>query len=166
MPRYSTLEEPVLEFAFAVTLKFTRVQALHDLPSGGWRSAVYVDSGEFAGPRIKGRAVPNSGGDYAYFRPDDTAVFDARYMLEEEDGTLIYMQNRGYLWGRRPDTMQRLRKFAFEGGKPVPHSHYYLRASPTFETPKGKHDWLARHVFVGVGERRADGNHVRYFAVT
>jgi hypothetical protein len=166
MPRYSTLEEPVLEFAFAITLRFTRVSAILDTPAGGWRSGVYVDSGEVDGPRLKGRAVPNSGGDYAYFRPDDTAVFDARYMLEADDGTLIYMQNRGYLWGRRPDTMQRLRQFAFEGGKPVPHSQYYLRATPTFETPKGKHDWLARHVFVGIGERRADGNHVRYFVVT
>jgi hypothetical protein len=43
---------------------------------------------------------------------------------------------------------------------------YYLRAQPTFETPKGKHDWLTRHVFVGIGERTPDGNLVRYYAVT
>ena len=61
--------------------------------------------------------MPNSGGDYAYFRPDDTAVFDARYMLEEEDGTLILLRNRGFLWGRQPDTMQRLRDWAFGGGR-------------------------------------------------
>jgi len=164
--RFSTLEQPHLEFAFACTLRFTRVQIIPDLPTGGVRSAVYVDGGEFEGPKLKGRAVPNSGGDYAYFRPDDTAVFDARYMLEEADGTIIYLQNRGYLWGRRPDTMQRLRKWAFEGGRPVPHAHYYLRAQPSFETSKGKHDWLTRHVFIGVGERRAQGNHVRYYAVT
>ena len=43
---------------------------------------------------------------------------------------------------------------------------YYLRAQPTFETPVGKHDWLTRHVFVGVGERRPDGNPVSYYALT
>ena len=86
---------------------------------GGWRSAVYVDSGEIDGPRMKGRAVPNSGGDYAHFRPDDTAVFDARYMLETDDGVTIYMQNKGFLWGRHPDTMTRLRDWAFNGGAPV-----------------------------------------------
>ncbi|MBC7985957.1 MAG: DUF3237 domain-containing protein [Sphingomonadaceae bacterium] len=163
---FSTLESPHLEFAFACTLKFTRIQTIPDTPSGGMRTAVYVDEGRFEGPRLRGRAVPNSGGDYAYFRPDDTAAFDARYMLEEEDGTLILMRNRGFLWGRAPDAMERLRKWAFEGGEPVPHADYYLRAQPSFECPRGKHDWLTRHVFIGVGERRADGNHVRYYALT
>jgi Protein of unknown function (DUF3237) len=162
----STMAQPQLEFAFECRLKFTRVQAVPDLPSGGFRSAVYVDEGHFEGPRLKGRAVPNSGGDYALFRPDDTAVFDARYMFEEEDGTLIYVQNRGFLWGRQPDTMTRLRQWAFEGGAAVPHADYYLRAQPSFETSKGKHDWLTRHVFIGVGERKPDGNLIRYYALT
>ncbi|MBC2777080.1 DUF3237 domain-containing protein [Parasphingopyxis marina] len=162
----STLGNPHLEFAFECTLKFTRVQTIPDTPNGGMRSAVYVDEGHFEGPRLKGKAVPNSGGDYAYFRPDDTAVFDARYMLEEEDGSLILMRNRGYLWGREADTMDRLRHWAFEGGEPVAHADYYLRAQPSFETSAGKHDWLMKHVFIGVGERRADGNFVRYFALT
>ncbi len=131
---FSTLDSPHLEFAFELTLKFTRVQTIPDVPTGGVRSAVYVDEGVFSGPRLRGKAVPNSGGDYAFFRPDDTAVFDARYMLEEEDGTLILIQNRGFLWGRHPDTMQKLRAWAFQGGPPVPHQDYYLRAQTTFET--------------------------------
>ncbi|MEO0031865.1 MAG: hypothetical protein RIS94_1623, partial [Pseudomonadota bacterium] len=94
------------------------------------------------------------------------AHLDARYVLEEDDGTLIYMQNKGFLWGREPGVMDRLRAWAFAGGDPVPHAEYYLRAQPTFETSKGKHDWLTRHVFIGVGERRPDGNHVRYYALT
>ena len=163
---FSTLDNPRLEFALEVTLKFTRHNSIPNTPMGGMRSAVYVDEGVFEGPALKGRAVPNSGGDYAYFRPDDTAVFDARYMLEEDDGTLILLNNRGFLWGRKPDTMERLRDWAFKGGEPVAHADYYLRAQPTFETPVGKHDWLTRHVFVGVGERRPDGNHVRYYALT
>ena len=31
------------------------------------------------------------------------------------------LRNRGFLWGRQPDTMQRLREWAFKGGEPVPH---------------------------------------------
>jgi len=163
---YSTLDNPHLEFVMAVTLKFTRVQTVPDIPTGGMRSAVYVDSGVFEGPRLKGVVTPNSGGDYAHFRPDDTAILDARYMLEVDDGTLILMHNKGFLWGRKPDAMTRLRQWAFEGGEPVPHADYYLRAAPTFDVPRGKHDWLTRHVIVGVGERRPDGNHVRYYALT
>ena len=148
---YSTLDHPHLEFAFECRLKFTRVLAVPNVHNGGFRSAVLVDEGTFAGP---------------HFRADDTAVFDARYLLEVDDGTLIYMQNRGFLWGRTPDAMTRLRAWAFEGGPAVAHEDYYLRAQPTFETSRGTHDWLTRHVFVGIGERRPDGNFVRYFAVT
>ena len=107
---------PRLEFAFEVRLRFTRVQNIAAMPTGAGRGAVYVDSGEFSGPDIRGKAVPNSGGDYALFRPDGVLQFDARYMLQEVDGTLILMQNRGYLWGRRADTMQKLRDMAFAGG--------------------------------------------------
>jgi hypothetical protein len=155
----------MLEFAFELRLHFTRVQNIASMPTGAGRGAVYVDSGEFNGPQLRGKAVPNSGGDYALFRPDGVLSFDARYMLQEEDGTLILMQNRGFLWGRNPDTMQRLREMAFAGGQAVDPGEYYLRAAPTFEVETGKHDWLMRHVFIGVGERKADGNLVRYFKV-
>jgi hypothetical protein len=163
---FSTMDTPRLEFAFECRLMFTRVFTVPGVPSGGFRSAVLVDEGHFSGPAITGRAIPGSGGDYAHFRDDGTAVFDARYLLEVDDGTVIYMQNRGFLWGRKPDGMARLRAWAFEGGPPVAHEDYYLRAQPTFETPKGKHDWMTRHVFVGVGERKPDGNFVRYYALT
>jgi Protein of unknown function (DUF3237) len=157
---------PRLEFVFEIRLRFTRVQMIPGMPSGAMRGAVYVDSGEIRGPRLNGRAVPNSGGDYALFRPDEVVSFDARYMLEADDGTLILMQNRGHLWGRNPDTMQKLRDMAFKGGPIVDPSEYYLRSTPSFEVAAGKHDWLMRHVFVGMGERRTDGNFVRYFVVT
>jgi hypothetical protein len=104
-----------------------------DIPSGGMRSAVYVDEGTFEGPRLKGRAVPNSGGDYALFRPDDTACFDARYMLEEEDGTLIYMQNKGFLWGREPGVMDRLRQWAFAGAIRCPMPNTTCAPSPALK---------------------------------
>ena len=161
----STMDQPRFEFAMEVRLRFTRVQQITKLPTGGIRSAVYVDSGEFFGPKLKGKAVPNSGGDYALFRPDDVAVFDARYMLQEDDGTLIMLYNKGFLWGRKPDTMARLRDWAFNNGTPVPHEEYYLRGNPTFECPVGKHDWLTKHVFIGVGERKAHGNLLRYYAL-
>jgi hypothetical protein len=164
-PEVSEPHAPRLEFAFECRLRFTRFQLIPDMPTGAGRGAVYVDSGEFEGPRIRGKAVPNSGGDYALFRPDGVLSFDAHYMLEADDGTLIMLHNRGYLWGRRPDTMDKLRKMVFEGGPALPTAEYYLRAFPTFEVATGPHDWLTRHVFVGVGERKADGNLIRYYAL-
>jgi len=165
-PPYSALDNPRMEFVVEVRLQFPEVYSMAPVPRGGMRSAVLVKGGTFEGPHLKGRAIPGSGGDYAYFRPDDVACFDARYLLEEEDGTVILLENKGHLWGRKPDTMQRLRDWAFANGDPVAHEEYYLRSSTTFECPVGKHDWLTKHVFIGVGERKSDGNRLRYYALT
>lgn len=162
---YSEFENPKLEFVFEIDLNFTRTQNINDMPTGAGRGAVYLDSGTISGPRLNGTAVPNSGGDYALFRPDDVLSFDARYMLQENDGTLIMIHNKGYLWGRYADTMTKIRAWIFENGPVVPESDYYLRAFPTFEVEKGKHDWLMRHVIVGIGKRKEAGNIVRYYAL-
>ncbi len=162
---FSTIDNPRMEFVMEVRLQFPEVYTMAPIPTGGARTAVLVKGGTFEGPNLKGRAVPGSGGDYAYFRPDDVACFDAKYLLEEDDGTMILLTNRGHLWGRKPDTMQRLRDWAFNNGEPVAHEDYYLRSSPTFECEVGKHDWLTKHVFIGVGERRSDGNLLRYYAL-
>lgn len=161
----SAFEQPKLEYVFEVDLDFTRVQNIDSMPTGAGRGAVYVDSGRFRGPKLNGHVVPNSGGDYALFRPDGVLAFDARYMLEEEDGTLILLHNKGYLWGRYEDTMDKIRAWIFDGGPVVPESDYYLRAYPTFEVESGPHDWLMRYVIVGVGKRKEHGNVVRYYAL-
>jgi|SRR5579862_3071988 hypothetical protein len=161
----STPTEARLEFVFQVRLHFTRVQNIQNMPSGAGRGAVYLDSGTVEGPRLSGTVVPGSGGDWALFRPDGVLATDARYMLQANDGTLILMHNRGYLWGRRADVMPRIRAWIFEGGPAVDHSEYYLRAFPTFEVETGPYDWLTRHVIIGIGERKGDGNLIRYHAV-
>ena len=163
---FSELDNPRLELVMEVRLAFPGGYTMAPLPGGGMRTAVLVQSGTFEGPLLKGRAVPGSGGDYAYWRGDEVADLDARYLLEEDDGTAIMLQNRGLLRGSKPESMKRLRAWAFEGGDPVPHEEYYLRSQTTFECAAGKHDWLTKHVFIGVGERRSDGNRLRYYALT
>ena len=74
----STFENPKLEFVFEIDLNFTRTQNINNMPTGAGRGAVYLDSGTIKGPRLNGKAIPNSGGDYALFRPDD--VLSAREM--------------------------------------------------------------------------------------
>ena len=162
---YSTVDNPRLELVMEVRLAFPEVYTMAPLPGGGMRTAVLVQGGTFEGPLLKGKAVPGSGGDYAYWRGDDVAALDARYLLEEDDGTAIMLQNRGFLWGRKPDTVKRLRDWAFHGGA----FEGCLAAQVVFlvrhRVAAGKHDWLTKHVFVGVGERRSDGNLLRYYAL-
>lgn len=162
---YSSFDNPKLEFVFEIDLNFTRTHNINNMPTGAGRGAVYLDSGTVKGPRLNGIALPDSGGDWALFRPDDVLSFDARYMLQADDGTLILLRNNGYLWGRHPDTMAKIRAWIFENGPVVPESDYYLRANPTFEVERGKHDWLMRHVIIGIGRRKEAGNILRYYAL-
>jgi hypothetical protein len=152
---------PKLEFAFESRLTLKPRLRIDDLPMGGARLSVPVGEGTFEGPRLKGR-VMSEGGEWPHVRTDDVFCFDARYFLEEEDGTIIYLQNRGYRWGS-PEVMERLWKLT--PGDVVTPFEYYFRCTPTFECAPGKHDWLTKHVFIGVGARFEDGNRIRYFSV-
>lgn len=153
---------PTLEFAMQVTLRLRKPRLeIRDLPAGGNRLAVVIESGSFEGPALRGEVLPG-GGEWPHVRPDGVFSFDARYHLREADGTLIYLQNKGYRHAS-PEVMERL--FALRPGDVVSPSEYYFRCTPTFETAPGRHDWLARHVFVGVGERMEEGNRITYYKV-
>jgi Protein of unknown function (DUF3237) len=159
--------EPRLEFAFEVRLKFERHPRIHNIPIGGSRGYVGVESGTFSGPNISGKAIPYSGGDYSHARPDGVTSFDARYLLEEDDGTRILLNNHGYLWFRDEEAARTWGEITDgkRDGKAVDPSKYYFRTFPTFEAPVGKHDWLTKTVIVGSGARELDGNVIRYYKV-
>jgi hypothetical protein len=137
------------------------------LPRGGDRGYVGVEGGIFEGPNIKGKVVANSGGDYAYFRPDGVTQFEAFYILEEDDGTRILLNNHGYSWFRSVEAEKEWK--AIESGeaegRAINPEGYYMRVHPTFEVSKGKHDWLTRTVIVGSGARELGGNVIRYYKV-
>jgi hypothetical protein len=151
---------PNLEFAFAVQIEL--MPALYpagEQPRGGKRVFVGIANGTFAGPDIKGTVVAGSGGDYADSRKDGVIDFDARYILREDDGTLIYLQNRGFRWGSEDVIARQKRQ------EPVDASEYYMRVAPKFEVEAGKHDWLNKYVFIGIGDKIPRGNIIRYFKV-
>jgi hypothetical protein len=148
-----------LEFAFRIRMELGIRQTIGELPSGSVRGFVSAAGGTVEGPRLNGRVVPNSGGDWALYRPDNTVQFSARYMLEADDGTQIYMQNTGYRHAS-PEVAKKM-----EALEPVDPSQYYFRITPTFETPVGKHDWLTRHLIIGTADRRADHSIFHYYIV-
>lgn len=152
---------PKLEFALEVRLKLKKRLSINGLPGGGNRLAVVIEEGEFEGPTLRGKVIP-CGGEWPHVREDGVFCFDARYHLQEDDGTIIYLQNSGFRHASE-DVMERL--WTLRPGDEVAASEYYLRSTPKFETAPGRHDWLSRHVFVGVGERTAHGNRIRYYKV-
>lgn len=151
--------DPTLEFVFQISVRFASRDRVGVLPSGIRRGYTPTSGGEITGPRLQGRVVPNSGGDFASWWPNGVVEFDARYMLEATDGTLIVIKNRGFRHAP-PDVLKRMEAF-----EPVDHREYYMRVAPSFEAPVGPHDWLTRTVFVGSADRHLDHSIFRYFAV-
>lgn len=92
--------------------------------------------GEIWGPKLQGRVVPRSGADYA-----SNDLMDAHMMLQAGDGTWIYMNLLGYEHAITDD------------GSP------YFRVAPYFDSPEGPHAWLAKTVFIGIGERHHNPDH-------
>lgn len=151
--------QPALEYAFTIELQLTKAIYMGPSTAGPQRVTIYVKDGRITGPRLSGSVVPMSGGDFASQRADGVIDFDARYVLELSDGTFVYFQNKGYRWGT-PAAMEKLKR-----GEPVADADYYMRVTPRFEVRPGPHDWLAKTVFVGIGEKTPGGNRIHYYMV-
>ncbi|WP_137679946.1 DUF3237 domain-containing protein [Aurantiacibacter suaedae] len=141
-----------LEHVFDVEVLFGADRAIFGpLPSGSSQGYTPAIGGTISGPRLSGTVVPHSGADYATVRIDGVIELKAHYLLEADDGTRIYIENKGFLVRPAP-------------GAPQPS---YFRLTPYFRVPQGPHDWLERTVIVGGGERRTDPDRTlfRYYAL-
>jgi len=152
--------QPVLEHAFTISIDLGEPYWIRPPARGETRAAIFATAGTVEGPRLNGRVIPLSGGDFPLVRPDGVIDFDARYLLEAEDGAIIYLQNRGYRWARSAETAERMAR-----NEPVGADEYYMRVSPQFDVPAGPHAWMAKHVFVGVAEKIPKANRIHYFVL-
>ena len=148
-----------LEYAFETRVFFRAERCVFGpLPGGGSQGYTPCSGGEIYGPRLSGKVVPDSGADYADVRGDGAIVINSHYLLEADDGTKIYLNNRGYLIPAPKGEAK------IVNGMPQPA---YFRFTPTFVVPAGPHEWLGRTLFVGAGERRSKPDHsiFTYYAV-
>jgi hypothetical protein len=153
------MDAPGLEFVFEIRLDLIKRERFGPTGAGCDRGFVGLHGGEVKGPRLNGRIVPHVGGDFPSIWADGTVAFDARYIIEADDQTLIEMRNRGYRSGPT-DVLDALVR-----GEERDPSTYYMRVAPSFDAPEGPHRWLARTVFIGTVDRRQDHSVFRYFAV-
>jgi hypothetical protein len=154
------------EHVFDVRINFDKRWVAGPLPGGGQQGYTSVGEGcTVSGPRLNGRLVDYSGADWPIIRADGVVELNAHYMIQADDGTLIYIRNLGYVHGplRRAD----------QPADEAPAIAAYFRCTPYFRAPQGVHDWLNRTVVVGVGKRvpklkaedPPDHSLFRYFAV-
>jgi hypothetical protein len=116
----------------------------------GTRVTAPIASGEFEGPRLRGKVLPG-GGDWTLLRPDGVLELDLRLTLETDDGALIHMSSFGLRHGP-PEVIAALGR-----GERVDPSAYYFRTTPRFETGHPGYAFLNRLLAVSTADRRVEG---------
>jgi len=119
----------------------------------GRRRIIPITGGKFEGPMLNGKIL-NNGADWQIVTKDGLAIIDTRYLLEADDGSLIYLQTKGFRYGPA-DVLARVGK-----GEAVDPSLYSFRVTMQFETASKKYDYLNRAIGIGFAMRL--GNAVVY----
>ncbi len=132
-------EIPTAELALEINALLGPVMQLGPT-SNGQRRIIPITGGWFKGPRIEGEVL--TGADWQTTRADGCTILEAIYAIKARDGTVIPVRNLG-LAAPRAD------------GKT------YIRTTPSFDAPRGPHDWLNQSVFVGTLEVPDPGKAVR-----
>lgn len=153
------MQPPSLEYAFEIKIDLSNRFRYGPAADGLERGYVGVLGGTVTGPRFNGRIVPHTGGDWPEIWPDQTCDFNARYLIEADDGTLIQIRNSGIRHGPK-EVLERLQNY-----QPVDPSEYYMRITPRFDAPEGPHAWLSKTIFIGTANRREDHSVFNYWAV-
>jgi hypothetical protein len=99
-------------------------------------------------PELPNGKVAHAGADFQMVVSKTCADLDARYMLELDDGSHIFVMNR-----------------ALRRGERVNPAKIHFRCVPQFEVENAKHQWLTESIFVGTGERAPDEVTIRIFKV-
>src|SRR3954464_15951165 len=121
---------PGLDYAFTISITLSKPYWIKPGARGDTRAAIYAAEGTVEGPRLNGRVVPMSGGDYPLSRPNGVIDFDAHLRLEADDGAIIYLENRGFRWARSDEIAAKLRR-----NEPVAFDDYSMLVSPRTDAP-------------------------------
>ncbi len=146
---------PTLAFAFELRARVGEPVEIGQVPHGR-RRIVEILGGTVKGPAFSATVLPG-GADWQLIQPDGFSELDTRYTLETEQGQRVYVQNAG-IRHAPPDVMQKLL-----AGEIVDPKLVYFRTVPKFETAVPELQWLARSVFVGIGERFPTEVVVRFY---
>ena len=103
--------------------------------------------------------VVNAGADFQIVVSETSADLDARYALQLDDGSHVFVMNHAVRVGSAADVAALVR------GEYVDPARIYFRCVPRFEVSNPALAWLTERVFVGTGERYPDGVKISVFEV-
>ena len=134
-----------LDPAFDLHLELGKPIDVGQIGPAGARRVVSVLGGTLQGPGLKGKILP--GADYQIIHPDGLTEIDAHYVVQMENGDLLYVTNRGMRHG----PAEVIRKL--NAGERVDQSLIYFRTVVSVETAAAALQWMTRTIFVCAGER-------------
>jgi len=142
------------EFLFQMYVKLAPPMEIGQGPEGN-RLVFMGESGTFEGPKIAGKVLANSGGDWSRIRTDGSGALDVRLTLRTNDGALILMTYFGRMV-TTPEEMDYALDFA-KPDDPQGAHRYYFRTNPLFETGDARYTWLNHIVAIGKGRTGNQG---------
>jgi hypothetical protein len=133
-------------FIMEATVKVAGMQNI-GTAQHGFRRIIPIIGGEFKGPRLKGRVLPG-GADWQIIRSDGIREIEARYTLETDDGSKIYVVNKGIIRGQsdEPKTL-------------------YFKTTPIFEVAEEKYAWLTQSLFLANVEPRRGSVFIKFYEI-
>ena len=112
----------------------------------GERRVVSILGGTFEGAELKGEVLAG-GADWQIVRKDGVLDVDARYVLKEDDGSLIQVISQGYRHGSNEVIS------ALARGEEVAPSKYFFRTVMRFETGAPHLEWLNKTIAITSAKR-------------
>ena len=132
-----------VEHLFTLTARTGAPMSTQGGPQGT-RLIVDASSGDFVGPKLRGRIEP-PGGDWVTLRDNGTLQLDVRISLRTEDGAVILMTYGGI-------------------GTPQDDG-LSIRTAPRFQTGDERYAWLNDVQAIGVGGSIDGGVRYEVYAV-
>ncbi len=153
-----TLPPPLLEHVCDLAVTIAAPVEVGQTPAG-LRRMIPITGGAVQGPRLNGKVLPG-GADFQLILNGGTqAHLDARYVIELEDGTRVFVQNTALRVASLENSQRIMR------GAPVNPSDIYFRCQPKLEAADEKWAWLAESQFIGNGRRAPDGVFLSFYRV-
>ena len=125
----------------------------------GMRRMIPITGGVVNGPRLNGKVLAG-GADFQLILGNGTqAHLDARYVIELDDGTRVFVQNTALRVASLENSQRIMR------GEPVNPAEIYFRCQPRLEAAGAAWAWLSESQFLGSGRRAPDGVFLSFYRV-
>ena len=153
-----TLPPPQLEHLCDLAVTIAPPVEVGATPAG-LRRMIPITGGTVTGAQVNGRVLAGGADFQLILKGGTQAHLDARYVIELNDGSRIFVQNTA-LRVASLENSQRIMN-----GQPVNPDEVYFRCQPQLEPAAPQWAWLNDSQFIGTGRRAPDGVFLSFYRV-